>query len=111
MTQVLDRQKTEYRVPVRRRRHVLDTTLITIGALAALVGVYFQFAPSSWWLAHFSEAYYLWSYIVGGLTAAVGFGVYANRSMEDGVVSTRTVVGYFLAIAAVIGAMVAVLAL
>ncbi len=112
MSQVLDRQRTEYRVPVRRRSPVVDYTLIAIGALVALVGVYFQFAPSNWWLAHFSEAYYLWSYVVGGLFLTTGFGVFANRTMEeDGHASTRAITATILAILALAGAVVASLVL
>ncbi len=112
MSQVLDRQRTEYRVPVRRRSPVVDYTLITIGALVALVGVYFQFAPSSWWLAHFSEVYHLGSYIVGGLLLATGFGVFADRTMqEDGHASTRVITATVLAIAALAGAVVAAVVL
>jgi nitrate reductase gamma subunit len=112
MSQVLERKRTEHRVPVRRRSRVVEVTLMTIGALVALVGVYFQFAPSSWWLAHFSEAYHLGSYILGGLTLAAGFGVFADRAMdEDGRASTRVTTGMVLAIIAGAGAVIAALVL
>lgn len=111
MSQVLDRQRTEYRVPVRHRSPVIDTTLIAIGALVALVGVYFQFAPSSWWLAHFSEAYHLGSYVVGGLFLSAGFGVRADRfAKEDGRASQRMVAATMLAIAALLGVVLVALA-
>ena len=77
MSGVLERERT--RIPVRRRSPVLDYTLIVLGALVALVGLYFQFAPSDWWLAHFSEAYQYGCYTLGGLMLGAGFGVFADR--------------------------------
>jgi hypothetical protein len=108
MSQVLERKRTEYRVPVRRRSRVVDFTLITIGALVALVGVYLQFEPSNWWLAHLSEVYHFGSYIAAGVLLAAGFSVYADRALEeDGRGSMRTAIGMTLAIVAFVGAIVA----
>lgn len=110
MSQVLERKPTEYRVPVRRRRHVIDYTLIVIGAVITLMGVYFQFAPSDWWLAHFSEAYHLGSYALGGLVLAAGLGLYADHAMdEDGPGSSRATTATVLAAIAVLGAIIAAL--
>jgi hypothetical protein len=112
MSQVLERERTEYRAPVRGRSPVLDYTLMTIGALAVAVGLYFQFAPSEWWLAHFSGLYHPASYTVGGLFLTAGFGAYARRvSDEDDSGSTRAVVGTILALIACAGAVIAALAL
>jgi hypothetical protein len=108
MSRVLERERT--RIPVRRRSPILDYTLIVLGALAALAGLYFQFAPSDWWLAHFSEAYQYGGYTLGGLILGAGFGVYADRTLEeDSYRSTRVITGITLAVLAVIGAAVAVL--
>ena len=108
MSQLLERERT--RIPVRRRSPILDYTLIIIGAVVALCGVYFQFAPSDWWLAHFSEVYDLGGYTLGGLIMAAGFGVYADRTLEeDGFRSGRVIAGITLAVAAVVGAAIAVL--
>jgi hypothetical protein len=108
MSRVLERERTH--IPVRRRSPILDYTLIVVGALAALAGLYFQFAPSDWWLAHFSEAYQYGCYTLGGLILGGGFGVYADRTLEeDGYRSARVVTGITLAVLAVIGAAVAVL--
>jgi hypothetical protein len=88
----------------------LDSTLIVLGALAALVGLYFQFAPSDWWLAHFSEAYQFGSYTLGGLILGAGFGVFADRAFkEDGHPSARSETGIGLALLAIVGALTAVL--
>jgi hypothetical protein len=73
MSRVLERERA--RIPVRRRSPILDYTLIAIGALAALAGLYFQFAPSDWLLAHFSEMYQYGGYTLGGLLLGAGFGV------------------------------------
>jgi hypothetical protein len=108
MSRVLERERT--RIPVRRRSPILDYTLIVLGALVALVGLYFQFAPSDWWLAYFSEAYQYGCYTLGGLILGAGFGVYADRTLEeDGYRSARVITGITLAVLAVIGAAVAVL--
>jgi hypothetical protein len=113
MSQLLERERTH--IPVRhrlagRRSAILDYTLIIIGALVALVGLYFQFAPSDWWLAHFSEAYHFGGYVLGGLFLAAGFGVFADRTFaEDGYRSGRVIAGITLAIVAVLGAALAVL--
>lgn len=112
MSRVLNTRQPEYRVGVRHRSPVVDDTLIAIGVLLALAGVSLQFAPSSWWLAHFSQAYYLGSYIVGGLLLATGFGVYADRTMEeDDRASTRMVAATMLAIVALTGVVIAALVL
>ena len=108
MSGVLERERT--RIPVRRRSPILDYTLIVLGALVALAGLYFQFAPADWWLAYFSEAYQYGGYILGGLILGAGFGVFADRTLEeDGFRSTRVSIGITLAVLAVIGAAVAVL--
>ena len=59
-------------VPARRQSPVLDYTLVIVGAVAALAGLYFQFAPSDWWLAHFSEAYQYGAYTLGGVLLGPG---------------------------------------
>lgn len=116
MSPVLERERT--RIPVlerepasvRRRSPILDSTLIILGALAALAGLYFQFAPSDWWLAHFSEAYQFASYTLGGLILGAGFGVFADRMFkEDGRPSARSETGIALAFLAIVGALTAVL--
>jgi hypothetical protein len=108
VSQLLERERT--RIPVRHRSPVVDYTLIIIGAVVALVGVYFQFVPSDWWLAHFSEVYYFGGYTLGGLIVAAGFGVYADRTLEeDRFRSGRVITGITLAVAAVVGAAVAAL--
>jgi hypothetical protein len=108
MSPVLERERTQ--IPVRRRSPILDYSLIILGAVVALAGLYFQFAPSSWWLAHFSEAYQYGGYTLGGLLMGVGFGVYADRTAdEDGQPSDRSSVGIGLAILVFLGAAAAVL--
>jgi hypothetical protein len=105
---VLEREPT--RTAVRRRSPILDFTLIILGVLAALAGLYFQFAPSDWWLAHFSEAYQFGSYTLGGLILGAGFGVFADRTVkQDGHPSARSETGIGLALLAVVGALTAVL--
>jgi hypothetical protein len=114
MSQILDRptlnrERVEHRVPVRHRNPVIDYSLITVGAVVALVGVYFQFAPANWWLAHFAEAYHFGSYTLGALLMTAGFGVYADRTNDEDLYrSTRVTTGITLAVLAAVGAIVAV---
>jgi hypothetical protein len=108
MSRVLERERARVPVPVRYRSRVLESTLIIVGALVALAGLYFQGAPSDWWLAHFSEGYQYGAYALGGLILGAGFGVYADRTYEeDGGPSARMVTGVTLAILAVVGALLA----
>jgi hypothetical protein len=108
MSRMLEQERL--RIPVRRRSPILDYSLIVLGALVALAGLYFQFALSDWWLAHFSEAYQYGGYTLGGLLLGAGFGVFADRTLEeDGYRSTRVSTGVTLAVLAVVGAAVAVL--
>jgi hypothetical protein len=44
VSQLLERERT--RIPVRRRSPILDYTLIVVGALVALCGMYFQLGIS-----------------------------------------------------------------
>lgn len=121
MSQVLTRQdrkhppetpeRTGYRAPVRRPAPVAGFVLVAIGALAALVGVYFQFAPSDWWLADPGEVPYLASYTVGGLTAGAGLMVFADwlHKVDDDI-SLRMLTTIVLGVVAVaLGVMAAVL--
>ena len=107
MSHVLERERTG--VPARRRSPVLDSTLVIVGAVAALAGLYFQFAPSDWWLAHFSEAYQYGAYTLGGVLLGTGFGAYAERNFDENGPSARVSVAATLAVVAVAGALAAVL--
>ncbi|HSO52192.1 MAG TPA: hypothetical protein VL330_05480 [Actinomycetes bacterium] len=87
----------------------MDYTLVIVGALAALAGLYFQAAPSEWWLAHFSEAYQYGAYTLGGVLLGTGFGVYAERNFDETGRSTRVSGAATLATVAVAGAVAAAL--
>ena|SRR5215204_5238417 len=106
MSHVLERERTG--VPARRRSPVLDYMVI-VGAVAALAGLYFQFAPSDWWLAHFSEAYQYGAYTLGGVLLGAGFGAYAERNFDESGPSARVSVAATLAVVAVAAALAAVL--
>jgi hypothetical protein len=112
MSQVLERERRDqliYRAPVSRRNPVIDFTIMTLGLLAAGVGVYFQFAPDSWWLAHFTEGYHFGAYVLGAAMLATGFGIYADRTFdEDGTRSNRVTAALTVVGLAIIAAVVAV---
>jgi hypothetical protein len=107
MSRVLERDRTS--VPARRQSPVLDYTLVIVGAFAALTGLYFQFAPSDWWLAHFSEAYQYGAYTLGGVLLGTGFGVYAERNFNETGRSARVSAAATLATVAIAGAVAAAL--
>ena len=113
MSPVLEKElreyQAEYRVPVRNRSHAVSYTLIALGVLAAAVGVYFQYAPTSWWLAHFDEGYHFASYTLGGLLLSSGLGVYADRAYdEDGDLTGRVTTAMTIMAIAVVGLVAAV---
>ena len=83
MTQTQMRgQMTVEHLPRLFRSRTVDYTLMILGALVAAFGAYTWFAPTSWWLAGWSDAWYFGSFIVGGVLLAVGLGLF-GASLRD----------------------------
>jgi hypothetical protein len=52
----------------------------TVGALAAVVGVYMYYAPTTWFWANLVEGWYLGLFIGAGVLLAAAFGVFARKA-------------------------------
>ena len=113
MSQLQDKQvtRTEHLPPMFRHRMV-DYTLMVIGALVAAFGAYTYFVPSSWVLADLSEAWYLGSWIAGGVLLTAGFGL-LGASIRDrsGYWTASAVVSFVVATLALAGAVAAAVVL
>ena len=109
MSQVHMRERLSVEhLPRMFRNRTVDYTLMIVGALVALFGVYTYFAPSSWVLAGLSAAWYLSSFIVGGVLLAVGFGL-LGASIRDrsGYWTAPAITSFVLGTLALAGAVVA----
>lgn len=79
VTLLQERTRTEItRVPTATR-HITEWVLGVVGALAAAVGAYMFYAPTSWVLAGLAESWYLGMFVGAGLMLAAAFGVFARR--------------------------------
>lgn len=83
MPEVLQQERvtTEHLPPLFRSR-VLDYTLMAIGAIAVAFGAYTIYAPTDWIWADLSEAWYLSSFMIGGVFLTAGFGL-LGTSLRD----------------------------
>jgi hypothetical protein len=113
MTQVQMREHvaTE-RLPRLFRNRTVDYTFMIIGAVVAAFGAYTYFAPTSWILADLSEAWYLGSFIAGGVLLTLGLGL-LGASIRDrsGHWTTSAVTSFALGALALAGAVVATVVL
>ena len=109
MTQLQEMQtvRTDH-LPRLFRNRTVEYTLMVIGALVAAFGAYTYFAPVSWVLAGLSAAWYLGSWIVGGLLLTAGFGM-LGASIRDrsGYWTTSSVVSFVLGTLSLAGAVTA----
>lgn len=109
MSQLLekDRVRTEH-LPRLFRNRTVEYTLLILGALVAGFGAYTYFVPASWILADLSEAWYLGSWIVGGVLLTAGFGM-LGASVRDrsGYWTTGAVVSFVLGTLSLAGAVAA----
>jgi len=113
MSQLLEKQQlqTEH-LPMFFRNRTLDYTLLVVGALVAGFGAYTYFVPASWILAGLAEAWYLGSWIAGGVLLTAGFGL-LGASVRDrsGYWTAGAVTSFVLATLSLAGAVVAVVVL
>ena len=109
MSQLQEKQsvRTEH-LPRMFRNRTVDYTLMVIGVLVAAFGAYTYFVPATWILAGLGAAWYLGSWIVGGVLLAAGLGM-LGASIRDrsGYWTTSSVVSFALATLSLAGAVVA----
>lgn len=109
MSQLQEKEvvRTEH-LPQLFRHRTVDYTLLVIGALVAAFGAYTYFVPANWILADLSAAWYLSSWIVGGVLITAGFGM-LGASIRDrsGYWTTGAVSSFVLGTLGLAGAVVA----
>jgi hypothetical protein len=113
MTQIQEKElvRTEH-LPRLFRHRTVDYTLMVIGALVALFGAYTVFVPESWVLADLSEAWYLSSWIAGGVLLTAGFGM-LGASIRDrsGYWTAGAITSFVLGTLSLAGAVIAAVVL
>ena len=113
MSQLLERERvgTE-RLPRLFRNRTVEYTLLILGALVAGFGAYTYFVPAGWILADLSEAWYLGSWIAGGVLLTAGFGMFgASIRDREGHWTYDAVVSFALGALALAGAVAAAVVL
>ena len=113
MSHVQQRERvTTEHLPQLFRNRTIDYTLMIIGALVAAFGAYTYFAPSDWLWAGLSDAWYMGSWIIGGVLLAVGFGL-LGASVRDrsGYWTNGAIASFVLGMLALVGAVVAAVVL
>ena len=110
MSQLLPKQdvETQQHLPRLFRNRTVDYTLIVVGALIAAFGAYTVLVPASWVLADLAAAWYLGSWIAGGVLMAIGFGL-LGASIRDrsGVWTAGAVTSFALGTLSLAGAVTA----
>jgi hypothetical protein len=105
VTTLLERPRTEVtRMP--RRSHVTEWVIGIAGVLAAAVGTWMYFVPTTWFLGGLAEGWYLGLFVAAGLLLAVAFGLFARRMLrEDGQWTTQSVTATIVGVLALAGAL------
>jgi hypothetical protein len=106
VTTLLERQTTEItRMP--RRSRVSEWVLGLIGVVAAGVGVWMYYVPTTWFLGGLAEGWYLGMFVGAGLLLAAAFGLVARDMVrDDGVWTTRSFLTAAIAVLALAAAVV-----
>ena len=104
VTTLLQRDKAEVtRMP--RRSYVTDWVIGIVGVLAAGVGAWMYYVPTTWFLGGLAEGWYLGMFVGAGVLLAAAFGLFARGMLrEDRVWTTRVIVMTILGVLAVAGA-------
>ena len=99
---------TTEHLPRLFRSRTIDYALIIVGALVAAFGAYIYFVPVSWILADLGDAWYLGSWIAGGVLLTAGFGL-LGASIRDrsGYWTASAVVSFVLGTLSLAGAVAA----
>jgi hypothetical protein len=80
VTLLQERVRTEItRTPVAVR-HVTEWVLGIVGALAAFVGAYMYYAPTTWFWANLTEGWFLGMFVGAGVLLAAALGVFARKA-------------------------------
>lgn len=113
MTQFQVRERTTVEhLPRLFRNRTVDYTLMVIGAIVAAFGAYTYFAPTSWVFAGLSAAWYLGSFIAGGVLLAAGLAM-LGASLRDrsGSWTASAITSFVLSALALAGAVTAAVVL
>lgn len=113
MTQIQMREQTTLEhLPRLFRNRTVDYTLMIVGAVVAAFGAYTYVAPSSWVVAGLSAAWYLGSFIAGGVLLAAGLGL-LGASLRDrsGHWTASAITSFVLSALALAGAVTAAVVL
>jgi hypothetical protein len=113
MPEVLKRDRmTPDRLPRMFRSRTVDYALLVVGAVIAAFGAYTYFAPDAWFLGDLTEAWYLGSWIAGGVVMGGGFGL-LGASLRDraGYWTASAITSFVLGIVAIAGAVAAAVVL
>ena len=113
MSQLLERDRvgTEH-LPKLFRNRTVEYTLLILGVLVAGFGAYVYFVPATWVLAHLNEAWYLGSWIAGGVLLTAGFGMLgASVRDREGHWTYDSVMSFVLGALALAGAVAAAVVL
>jgi hypothetical protein len=104
VTTLLERQTTEItRIP--HRSHVTEWVLGILGVVAAGVGVWMYYVPTTWFLGGLAEGWYFGMFIAAGLLLAAAFGLFARHVYrEDMVWTTQSVLATVFGVLALAGA-------
>ena len=104
MTTLLKRPQAEVtRMP--RRSRITEWVIGIAGALAAGVGAWMYYVPTTWFLGGLVEGWYLAMFVGAGVLLAAAFGLVARGMLrEDRVWTIRVTVMTVLAVLAAAGA-------
>lgn len=104
MTTLYQRPAAEVtRMP--RRSYVTDWVIGIAGVLAAGVGAWIYYVPTTWFLGGLAEGWYLGMFAGAGVLLAIAFGLFARTMLdEDRVWTIRATVMTVLGVLAAAGA-------
>ena len=104
MTTLIERPKAEVtRMP--RRLRIAEWAIGIAGALAAGLGAWMYYVPTTWFLGGLAEGWYLGLLVGAGVLLAAAFGLFARGMLKkDRVWTARVIAMTALAVIAAAGA-------
>lgn len=104
MTTLIERPRTEI-TRTEPRSYVTEWVIGIVGLLAAGVGAWMYFVPTTWFLGGLAAGWYLGMFVGAGVLLALAFGLAARGMLrEDGAWTTGVTVMALLALIALAGA-------